>query len=85
MCRIELTEIQKNNTIKSEHMFDELLVFEGEQIMTNNLIELLTLILENDNPEQAVLTVDNIISDFLMQHESHQEENFVCQQANCRI
>ena len=85
MCRIELTEIQKNNTIKSEHMFDELLVSEGEQIMTNNLIELLTLILENDNPEQAVLTVDNIISDFLMQHESHQEENFVCQQANYRI
>lgn len=47
--------------------------------MSNNLIELLNIILENDNPEQAVLIVDNIISDYLKQHELHQEENSVCQ------
>ena len=46
--------------------------------MTNNTVELLKLILENDNPEQAVLTINNIIFDYLGQHESHQEENSVC-------
>ena len=47
--------------------------------MSNNTIELLKTILENDNPEQAVLTVADVIFDFLKQHESHQEESFVCQ------
>ena len=46
--------------------------------MSNNLIELLKLILENDNPEQAVLTVAGTIFDFLEQHESHQEESSAC-------
>lgn len=47
--------------------------------MTNNTIELLKLILENDNPEQAVQTVADIIFDYLGQHELHQEESSVCQ------
>lgn len=46
--------------------------------MTNNTVELLNIILENDNPEQAVLTVADIIFDFLKQHESHREEISVC-------
>ena len=50
--------------------------------MSNNLIELLKLILENDNPEQAVLSVANIISDYSKQHELHQEEIFACHPAS---
>ena len=50
--------------------------------MSNNLIELLKIILENDNPEQAVLTAANIISDYQKQHVLHQEETSACQQAN---
>ena len=46
--------------------------------MSNNTVELCKLILENDNPEQAVLTVADIIFDYLKQHESHQAENSVC-------
>ena len=38
--------------------------------MTNNEIELLTLIRENDNPELALMTVATIIIGFLKQHES---------------
>ena len=49
--------------------------------MSNNLIELLKLILENDNPEQAVLTAAEIIFDY-QQHELRQEENAAFQQVN---
>ena len=52
--------------------------------MSNNFIELLKIILENDNPEQAVLTVADIIFDCQEQHELHQQENVVCQQVGCR-
>lgn len=38
--------------------------------MTNNERELLKLIRENDNPEQALMTATNIIISFLKQHES---------------
>lgn len=38
--------------------------------MTNNQKELLELIYENDNPEQAVLTAINTIISFLEQHGS---------------
>jgi len=47
--------------------------------MSNNLIELFKIILENDNPEQAVLDVADIIFDYLKQHELHQEESSVYQ------
>ena len=54
---------------------------EGEfRKMTENTVELLKLILENVDVEQAVLTAAAIISDFLKQHESSQEQNAVCQQ-----
>ena len=42
--------------------------------MTDNKVELLKLILENDNVEQSVLTVADIISYFSKQHESDQEQ-----------
>ena len=54
---------------------------EGEfRKMTENKVELIKLILENVDVEQAVLTAAAIISDFLKQNESHQEENVACQQ-----
>lgn len=46
--------------------------------MTDNTIELIKIILENDNPDQAVLTAAAIISDFLKKHESVQEEIVAC-------
>ena len=38
--------------------------------MTANEIELISLIRENDNPEQALMTATVIIMGFLKQHES---------------
>ena len=40
--------------------------------MTNNEIELINIIRENDNPEQALLTAIETIILFLEQHESSQ-------------
>ena len=40
--------------------------------MSNNEIELMKIIRENDNPEQAVLTAIETILLFLEQHESSQ-------------
>lgn len=48
--------------------------------MTDNTVELIKLLLENDDVEQAVLTAAAIISDFLKQHESSQEQSVACQQ-----
>ena len=49
--------------------------------MTDNEQELINLIRENDNPEQALMTATAIILDFLKQHESYQEASVVCLQA----
>ena len=46
--------------------------------MIDNKVELLKLILESVNLEQAVLTAATIISDLLKQHESDQEQVAVC-------
>lgn len=46
--------------------------------MTDNKVELIKLILENDDLEQAVLTAAVIISDFLKQHESFEEQVAAC-------
>ena len=46
--------------------------------MTENAVELIKLILENDNLEQAVLTVNAIILDFLAMHESTEEQTVAC-------
>ena len=47
--------------------------------MTDNKVELVKLILENDDLDQAVLTAAAIISAFLAQHESSQEQIAACQ------
>ena len=41
--------------------------------MTNNQIELLNIVCEDDNPEQAICIAVEIISSFLRQYESCQE------------
>ena len=41
--------------------------------MTDHKTELIRLILENDNIEQAIMTASVIISDLLKQHESSEE------------
>ena len=47
--------------------------------MTDNKVELVKLILETVDVERAVLTAAAIISDFLKQHESSQEQIAACQ------
>lgn len=46
--------------------------------MSENKIELLKLILENDNPEQALLIANAIILDALKQHEASEEQTAAC-------
>ena len=48
--------------------------------MTNNEIELINLIRENDNPEQALLTAIDIILLSLTQHESCPVPSVACLQ-----
>ena len=51
--------------------------------MTNNEMELLKLIRENDKPETALMTAVTIILGFLKQHESFEEQVVVCPQELC--
>ena len=54
---------------------------EGEiRKMTDNEQELINLIRENDNPEQALMTATAIILDFLKQHESSEGQVPACHQ-----
>ena len=46
--------------------------------MTQNEIELIKLVRENDNPEQALMTAATIILGFLKQHGSSEEQVAVC-------
>ena len=48
--------------------------------MSNNEIELINMIRENDNPEQALLTATKVILDYLKQHESSEAQAAVCLQ-----
>ena len=48
--------------------------------MTDNEMELIKLVRENDNPEQALMTATAIILDFLMQHESSEAREPACLQ-----
>ena len=46
--------------------------------MTENEKELIRMIRENDNPEQALMTATVIILDFLKQHESSEAQAPAC-------
>ena len=48
-------------------------------MMTENEKELIKMIRENDNPEKALMTAAAIITEFLKQHESSQEQIAACQ------
>ena len=48
--------------------------------ITENEMELLELIRENDNPEVALVTATNIILSFLTQHESSVVPSVACLQ-----
>ncbi len=50
--------------------------------MTDYKTELIRLILENDNIEQAIMTASVIISDLLKQHESLEEQIVSCLQVS---
>ena len=50
--------------------------------MTDNEKELIKLIRENDNPEQALMTAAVIILGFLKQHESSEEQVPACLSAH---
>ena len=50
--------------------------------MTANEKELINMIRENDNPEQALMTAAVIILGFLKQHESSEAQAAVCLQAH---
>ena len=46
--------------------------------MTDNELKLLSMIRENDNPEQALVTAIEIIIKYLEQPESFEEPSLVC-------
>ena len=73
MCRNKLTIVKDCGKLKIEHLFDETVLSErGIVGMTSKQEELIELILEDEEPEQAVqIAIDTILS-FLMQHESSQ-------------
>ena len=49
--------------------------------MTDNERELIDIIRESENPEQALITATVIILGFLKQHESSEEQAVVCLRA----
>ena len=59
-----------------EHTF----AWKGKIVMTDNEKELIRIIRENDNWEQALMTATVIIVDFLKRHESSEEQAPVCLQ-----
>ena len=74
ICRTILTFLKTWIKLKTEHLFVFYSSFSerGNKIMTENENnkELIKIIRENDNPEQALMTATVIILDFLKQHES---------------
>lgn len=51
--------------------------------MTNNEIELIEIIRENDNPERALMTATLIVLGYLKQHGSFEEQAVACPQVLC--
>ena len=70
MCRNILTTFLKNNKLLLEHLFEIPLVTKGDFLMTNNEIEIINIIRENDNLEQGLLIAIKVFSAFLEQLEA---------------
>ena len=64
--------------IKYDGIGIQIRIAEGGIIMTANEKELIKLIRENDNPEQALMTAAVIILGYLKQHESFEVQAPVC-------
>ena len=56
-------------------MFDTPSLPKGERTMTNNEIELINIIHENDNPEQALIVAMLTVISYLKQHESFEVQD----------
>lgn len=67
-----------------EHMFVLLIAKGVLRKMTDIKMELIKLILENDNPDQAVLTANAIILEILKQIESLGEQTAACLEVFCQ-
>ena len=66
--------------LKTEHLFVFAELERSFRIMTENKTELIRLILENDNIEQAIVKASAIIHDLLTQHESSVAQVSACLQ-----
>ena len=69
--------LQNQNTENEQLFGNSEPVRKGNTIMTDNEYELIKMIRENDNPEEALMTAAKIIIDFLKQHESSVEQAVV--------
>jgi hypothetical protein len=58
-----------------------IVIMKGVGIVSKNEMELINMIRENDNPEQALMAAAAIILGFLKQHGSSEEQVPVCLQA----
>lgn len=59
-------------------MFGETFVTKGMEPLSKNEIELLRMIRENDNPDNALLIATQVILEFLKQPESSEGQAAVC-------
>ena len=89
LCIIQSNKSMSKNVDNSENLnyygINErmfvVLITKGElSKMTENEKELIKIIRENGNLEQALMTATAIILDFLKQHESSEEQAVVCLQ-----
>jgi hypothetical protein len=69
-----LTILNEWVTLKSEHMFVYFNIERGFLKMTETELDLIKLIRENDNQEEAIVTAVNVILSFLKQRESSEEQ-----------
>ena len=65
-----LTSLIKSNKLNIENSRSHILKMKGMLLMTKNELELINIIRENDNKEQAVITAMEVILSFLEQRES---------------
>ena len=79
-----LTFLNNDIKLKMERVFDARYE-RGMKIMTDNEKELIRIIRENDNPEQALMTATAIILDFLKQHGSFEVQAVAAPRAHVEI
>lgn len=73
-----LTILKITATIQIEQMFGEAFGTKGMGMLGKNEIELIKMIRENDNPDNALLIATQVILEFLKLHGSSAEQVAVC-------